>query len=170
MSDMEETEGSEGPGVPVAPHRVIGTPPPSPSLLASTEQPSTGGASTGGASTAVAEHGGAVISDEEAFKEHVQGLPPDDPRVILHAKRVERIVAACFILAFIAGCGFIAAYVGLGGLGRFIIDGLANTEYGPVAGGALLVVILALLVLGLFSLPSRLLVPAGLRGAGRDNQ
>jgi osmoprotectant transport system permease protein len=59
---------------------------------------------------------------------------------------------------------------GLGGLGRFIIDGLANTQYGPVAGGALLVVILALLVLGLFSLLSRLLVPAGLRGAGRDNQ
>ncbi len=33
MSDMEETEGTEGP---VAPHRVIGTPPPSPRLLGST--------------------------------------------------------------------------------------------------------------------------------------
>src|SRR5437762_2298883 len=32
MSDMEETEGTEGP---VAPHRVIGTPPPSPRLLGS---------------------------------------------------------------------------------------------------------------------------------------
>jgi ubiquinol-cytochrome c reductase iron-sulfur subunit len=106
MSDMEETEGHAGPA---APHRVIGTPPPSPSLLASTEQPS-----TGEASTAVAEHGGAVISNEEAFKEHIEGLPPDDPRVIVHGQRVERIVAACFILAFIAGCGFIAAYVGLG--------------------------------------------------------
>src|SRR6478735_811742 len=30
MSDMEETEGTESPG---APHRVIGTPPPSPRLL-----------------------------------------------------------------------------------------------------------------------------------------
>jgi len=30
MSDMEETEGSEGP---VAPRRVIGTPPPTPRLL-----------------------------------------------------------------------------------------------------------------------------------------
>ena len=58
----------------------------------------------------------------------------------------------------------IAAYIGLGGLGRFIIDGLASNQYGPVAGGALLVVILAILVLGLFSLLSRLLVPAGLRG------
>ncbi|MGH3168509.1 MAG: cytochrome bc1 complex Rieske iron-sulfur subunit [Trebonia sp.] len=30
-----------------------------------------------------------------------------------HAKRAERIVAALFILAFLAGCGFIAAYVSL---------------------------------------------------------
>ena len=30
-----------------------------------------------------------------------------------HAKNAERIVAALFILAFLAGCGFIAAYVGL---------------------------------------------------------
>ena len=71
---------------------------------------------------------------------------------------------------FVVATATIAAYIGLGGLGRFIIDGLASTQYGPVAGGALLVVILALLVLALFSQLSRLLVPAGLRGAGRDNQ
>jgi osmoprotectant transport system permease protein len=71
---------------------------------------------------------------------------------------------------FVVATATIAAYIGLGGLGRFIIDGFANNQYGPAAGGALLVVLLALLVLGLFSLLSRLLVPAGLRGAGRDNQ
>ena len=32
MSDMEETEGTESTENPVAPHRVIGTPPPSPRL------------------------------------------------------------------------------------------------------------------------------------------
>ena len=97
MSDMEETEGHVGPA---APHRVIGTPPPSPRLLGS---------------TAVAEGGdGAGEVAEAEGAEHIVGLPPDDPRVILHAKRVERIVAACFTFAFIAGCGFIAAYVGLG--------------------------------------------------------
>jgi len=97
MSDMEETEEPAGPA---APHRVIGTPPPSPRLLGS---------------TAVAqEREGAVVSSEESFEEHVAGLPPDDPRVIVHARRVERLVAACFTFAFIAGCGFIAAYVGLG--------------------------------------------------------
>ena len=71
---------------------------------------------------------------------------------------------------FVVATATIAAYIGLGGLGRFIIDGFANNQYGPAAGGALLVVVLALVVLGLFSLLSRLLVPAGLRGAGRDNQ
>jgi ubiquinol-cytochrome c reductase iron-sulfur subunit len=35
---------------------------------------------------------------------------PEDPR---RARNAERIVAALFILAFVAGCGFIAAYVGL---------------------------------------------------------
>ena len=100
MSDMEETEGHAGSGVPAAPHRVIGTPPPSPRLLGS---------------NALAEGGdgtGEVAEADDA--QHIVGLPPDDPRVIVHAKRVERIVAACFTLAFIAGCGFIAAYVGLG--------------------------------------------------------
>ncbi|HEY4170796.1 MAG TPA: Rieske 2Fe-2S domain-containing protein [Reyranella sp.] len=35
---------------------------------------------------------------------------PENPQ---RAKRAERIVAALFVLAFLAGCGFIAAYVGL---------------------------------------------------------
>jgi osmoprotectant transport system permease protein len=64
---------------------------------------------------------------------------------------------------FVVATATIAAYIGLGGLGRFIIDGLASNEYGPVAGGALLVVILAVLVLALFAALSRLVVPAGLR-------
>src|ERR1700677_2293856 len=36
-----------------------------------------------------------------------------EPSMADHAKNAERIVAALFILAFLAGCGFIAAYVGL---------------------------------------------------------
>src|SRR5215475_6710863 len=97
MSDMEETEGTEGP---VAPHRVIGTPPPSPRLLGS---------------TAVAADGGeAQVPPEEAAVDHIEGMSPDDPRMIVHEKRAERVVAACFTLAFLAGCGFVAAYVGLG--------------------------------------------------------
>jgi ubiquinol-cytochrome c reductase iron-sulfur subunit len=97
MSDMDETEGTEGP---VAPHRVIGTPPPSPRLLGSAAVPQ--------------EHAVALVSDEEEFEEHLEGLPPDDPRVMVRGRRAERVVAACFTLTFIAGCGFVAAYVGLG--------------------------------------------------------
>jgi len=36
-----------------------------------------------------------------------------EPTMVDHAKNAERVVAALFILAFLAGCGFIAAYVGL---------------------------------------------------------
>ena len=84
--------------------------------------------------------------------------------------RVEVPIALPLILVglrtaaiFVVATATIAAYIGLGGLGRFIIDGLASNEYGPVAGGALLVVILAVLVLALFAGLSRLVVPAGLR-------
>jgi osmoprotectant transport system permease protein len=89
--------------------------------------------------------------------------------------RVEVPIALPLILVglrtaaiFVVATATIAAYIGLGGLGRFIIDGLASSQYGPVAGGALLVVILAVLVLVLFAGLSRLLVPAGLRGQGRS--
>ena len=69
---------------------------------------------------------------------------------------------------FVVATATIAAEIGLGGLGRFIIDGLASNQYGPVAGGALLVVILAIGVLALFALISRLVVPAGLRKQRRS--
>ena len=99
MSDMEQNEDTEGP---VAPHRVIGTPQPTPRLL-------------GSAAVAEEEKTAEVsVPSEEGFEEHVEGLPQDDPRVIAHGRRAERVVAACFILAFFAGCGFIAAYIGLG--------------------------------------------------------
>ena len=86
------------------------------------------------------------------------------------AIRVEVPIAMPLILVglrtsaiFVVATATIAAYIGLGGLGRFIIDGLASDQYGPVAGGALLVVILAILVLALFAGISRLVIPAGLR-------
>lgn len=40
----------------------------------------------------------------------------------------------------------VAAYVSLGGLGRFLIDGLATQDYVEMASGSLLVVVLAILV------------------------
>lgn len=61
----------------------------------------------------------------------------------------------------------IAAYVGLGGLGRFLIDGLAISDYVSTAGGALLVAVLALAMDAPFALLGRLLVSPGLTGRTR---
>lgn len=88
--------------------------------------------------------------------------------------RVEVPIALPLILVglrtaaiFMVATATIAAYIGLGGLGRFIIDGLDEYQFGPVAGGALLVIVLAVLVLAFFAVLSRLVVPAGLRKQGR---
>lgn len=58
----------------------------------------------------------------------------------------------------------IAAAVSLGGLGRFIIDGLASQDYPQMAGGALLVAALALAVDLLFAALQRAVVSPGLTG------
>jgi ubiquinol-cytochrome c reductase iron-sulfur subunit len=78
MSEIEEG--------PIPPHRVIGTPPPTPNLLA---------------------------RPEEDTGEVAEGSMPSEPEYKDHADRAEKIVAACFVISFLAGCGFIAAYVGL---------------------------------------------------------
>ncbi|HVB42471.1 MAG TPA: ABC transporter permease [Streptosporangiaceae bacterium] len=67
---------------------------------------------------------------------------------------------------FIVATATIAAEIGTGGLGRYIIDGLAANDYGQVAGGGALVVLLALGVQVSFVGLRRLVVPAGLRKAG----
>jgi len=46
----------------------------------------------------------------------------------------------------------VAAYVGLGGLGRYIIDGIAVSDYPRTLSGSVLVVVLALVLDGLFVL------------------
>jgi quinol---cytochrome c reductase iron-sulfur subunit len=104
MSDMEETEGTEGAGGPAAPRRVIGTPPPSPRLLGSTAVAEDGDAGKSAGEASDIAHGG----------EHMKGQLPLGPRDIEHAKRAEKAVAACFTLAFFTGCAFVAAYVGIG--------------------------------------------------------
>ncbi|MFJ3672793.1 ABC transporter permease [Streptomyces sp. NPDC090106] len=57
----------------------------------------------------------------------------------------------------------VAAYPGLGGLGRFIVDGLSRNDYELVIGGSAVVVALALVVQILFTALRRLLVSPGLR-------
>jgi len=59
----------------------------------------------------------------------------------------------------------IGAYIGLSGLGRFLIDGLARNDYTEMAAGAVLVAALALIVEALLGALQRLLVSPGLRTA-----
>ncbi len=60
----------------------------------------------------------------------------------------------------------IAASVSLGGLGRYLIDGLAVRDYAQMAGGAVLVAGLALAVDGVLAIVSRYAVSPGLVGRG----
>lgn len=63
----------------------------------------------------------------------------------------------------------IAASISLGGLGRYLIDGLAVSDYAQMAAGALLVAALALVVDGLLSLVQRAVVSPGLTGKFTGN-
>lgn len=58
----------------------------------------------------------------------------------------------------------VAAYVGLGGLGRYLIDGIKTGDYVSTAGGAVVVSLLALAVDGLLALVQRAVVSPGLTG------
>ena len=59
----------------------------------------------------------------------------------------------------------VAAYVGIGGLGRFIIDGLGQRDFGQMIGGSILVALLAVLADLVLAAVQRLLVSPGLRQA-----
>lgn len=54
----------------------------------------------------------------------------------------------------------IAAYIGLGGLGRYLIDGVAVRDYPQTLSGSLVVVALALVLDGAFAVVQRLAVRA----------
>ena len=57
----------------------------------------------------------------------------------------------------------VAAYPGLGGLGRFIVDGLSRNDYELVIGGSAVVVALALVVQVVFTALRRVIVSPGLQ-------
>lgn len=59
----------------------------------------------------------------------------------------------------------VAAYVGLGGLGRLLLDGLRILDYSEVLAGAILVALLAIVLDLVLAGIQRLLVPRGLRVA-----
>lgn len=98
-----------------------------------------------------------------------RGMGMGEPRILF---QVELPVALPLILSGLRSAAIqivstatIVAYVSLGGLGRYIIDGLAQRSYAKVVGGATLVVGLALVTLAVFSLVNRIAVSPGVRRA-----
>ena len=57
----------------------------------------------------------------------------------------------------------VVAFISLGGLGRFIIDGLAVQDYGQVLGGAVVIAVVAIALDGILALLQRTVVSPGLR-------
>ncbi|MEP6649030.1 MAG: ABC transporter permease [Lapillicoccus sp.] len=62
----------------------------------------------------------------------------------------------------------IAASISLGGLGRYLIDGLSVSDYAQMASGAILVALLALALDGILALVQRTAVSPGLTGKFRN--
>lgn len=104
---------------------------------------------------------------EAQLRDAAEGMGMTGPQVLL---RLEMPVAAPLILLGlrtaaiqIISTATIAAYVGLGGLGRYIVDGYARQDYDSMAGGAILVILLAVLTQFAFAGLSRLGVSPGVR-------
>jgi osmoprotectant transport system permease protein len=64
----------------------------------------------------------------------------------------------------------IAAYVGLGGLGRFVIDGISEQDYTQALAGALLVAVLAIVIDLVLVIIQRVVVSPGLNQASQSRQ
>jgi osmoprotectant transport system permease protein len=62
----------------------------------------------------------------------------------------------------------VAAYVGLGGLGRFVYDGLASHDFPEMTGGAVLVALLALVADLVLASAQRYMVSRGVSGRFRQ--
>jgi osmoprotectant transport system permease protein len=89
--------------------------------------------------------------------------------------QVELPIAAPLIIAgvrnaavAIVATATLGALVAGGGLGRYIIDGLARQEYERLFVGALLVALLAIATELAFGVAERVLVSAGVRGGAAD--
>ena len=89
-------------------------------------------------------------------------------------RRVELPLAVPLIMAGVrtsavqvVATATIAAFVGWGGLGRFVVDGIAVRNFAEVLAGSILVATLALMTEAALAVSQRLLTPRPLRG-GRE--
>jgi osmoprotectant transport system permease protein len=109
----------------------------------------------------------AVRSVDPSPVDAARGIGMGEPRILL---QVELPVALPVVLGGLRSAAIqivstatIAAYVGLGGLGRYIVDGLYQRDYGKVVAGATLLAGLALVTLAAFWAVTRATVSPGVR-------
>jgi osmoprotectant transport system permease protein len=114
-----------------------------------------------------------IRSVDADIKDAAKGMGMKGPGVLLKA---EVPVAMPLILLGlrtaaiqVVATATIAAYAGIGGLGRYIVDGLSRKDYPSVVGGSVLVVLLAVAVQLLFVGIRRAFVSQGLRGSSRTS-
>lgn len=88
-------------------------------------------------------------------------------------RHVELPIAAPTILGGLRSCvvqvlatAVVVAYIGMGGLGRYLIDGLAVQDYARMVAGAIVVTLVALVMDLLLAAVQRWATPAGLRVKG----
>ncbi|MEU7060594.1 ABC transporter permease [Streptomyces sp. NPDC046197] len=112
----------------------------------------------------------AVRSVDPSPVDAARGMGMPESRVLF---QVELPVALPLILSGLRSAAIqivstatIAAYVSLGGLGRYILDGLYQLNYEKVVGGAVLVAVLALATLAVFWAIARFAVSPGVRRSG----
>ena len=108
-----------------------------------------------------------IQSADEAAVDAARGMGYTRAQILWH---VQLPCALPLMLSGIRGATLqvvstatVAAYLGLQGLGRYIIDGRAQADFAQMAGGAALVALLALALEALFVLVGSIAVSPGLR-------
>ena len=111
----------------------------------------------------------AVAEVPDDLRDSARGMGMTELQIL---RRAELPVAAPLIMAgvrtaavAVVATATIAAFVGAGGLGRFIIDGFATRNQPQIFAGALLVAALSLLVEAALALLQSFVTPRGLREA-----
>jgi osmoprotectant transport system permease protein len=109
---------------------------------------------------------------DPAARDAAQGMGMRGGEVL---RKVELPCALPLLLSGIRGATLqviatatIAASISLGGLGRYVIDGLSVSDYAEMASGAILVALLAMAMDGILALVQRIVVSPGLTGKFRN--
>jgi len=112
-----------------------------------------------------------IRSVEPEITDAARGMGMKEHQVLL---RAELPVAMPLVISGLRSAALqvvatasVAAFVALGGLGRFLIDGLAAFDYSEMLAGAVLVALLAVVLDGVFAVLRRVVVSDGLTGRVR---